>query len=319
MSLLSQIRKVVKGLFFGPASIPEYCTLGLRDPQSEVGVWFHGLGAARDVTYSSVVACIRPFTIGIGFEGDCDPPVSNRSRYFLRFHERGGEARLLGEIGLRLKEAIPAGDGRLYLFETRDYNNYCLPRNLLWRRYLHYAYQRWRRSKPSGFRVVARELHALFVFYICPRPVVLVSVVDGHLGNIFPMDLIGPVGAECFTLALQTTSAAVPLMERSRRIALGSVPAEQVAVAYELGKNHRKPCVDWDRLPFATTASSAFGLPVPHFSLRVREMQIENVRNMGSHKLFICRAIEDQRWADGLQLFFMHGFYHAWRERRALL
>jgi hypothetical protein len=48
-------------------------------------------------------------------------------------------------------------------------------------------------------------------------------------------------------------------------------------------------------------------------------MQIENVRNMGSHKLFICRAIEDQRWADGLQLFFMHGFYHAWRERRAPL
>jgi flavin reductase (DIM6/NTAB) family NADH-FMN oxidoreductase RutF len=183
-------------------------------------------------------------------------------------------------------------------------------------RHLLCAYQRWRsrrRSNSSNLQPTALESRCLFAFYICPRPVVLVSVVDGNVGNIFPMDLIGPIGTRSFSLALSSTSAGAPLIERSGRIALSSVPVEQSSVAYELGKNHKKQRVAWDEVPFATTTSAAFGLPVPQFSLRVREMQIAAVRPMGSHKLFICNVIEDQFYANGLQLFTVHGFYQAWR------
>jgi hypothetical protein len=68
-------------------------------------------------------------------------------------------------------------------------------------------------------------------------------------------------------------------------------------------------------MAFATTTSPSFRLPVPQFSLRVREMQIETVRNMGSHKLFLARTIADQQWSDGLQPHFIHGFYQSWRQQ----
>lgn len=318
MHIVNQVGEALKWLVFGSANLRQQCAIGLRDPQSEVSVWLHGLGVPRDVTYSNVMVAARPLTLGIGLEGKCDAVATRRSRPSLEFRERRGENRLLGEIGLRLMESIPVGGEQLYLFEPRSCRNYCLPRARLWARYLYYAWRRWRarrRSDAPHPRMAARELHPIFVFYICPRPVVLVSVTDGNLANIFPMDLIGPIGTRHFSLALHATSTAVPLMERSRRIALSSVPVEQTSVAYELGENHKKRCVDWAHLSFATTPSATFGLPVPRFSLRVREMQIEAVRVLGSHKLFLARTIEDQRWADGLQLFFVHGIYQARRHQ----
>lgn len=318
MHFVNQLRRTLKRLIFGSDNLHQQCTIGLSESQSEVSVWLHGMGAPRDVTYSNVMAAAQPLTLGIGLDDKRDATAIRRNRASLRFRERGGKNRLLGEIVLRLAEIIPVGGEQLYLFETKSSRNYCLPRFQLWARYLHHTWRRWRAgggSDATAFSMVARELRSVFVFYICPRPVALVSVTDGNLTNIFPMDLIGPIGTRHFSLALHRTSTAVPLMERSRRIALSSVPLEQASVAYELGKNHKETSVDLAQVPFATTPSPAFGLPVPRFSLRVREMHVDDVRNLGSHKLFLAHTVEDQRWADGLQLFFVHGIYQARRLR----
>jgi hypothetical protein len=317
LNILRQTRAILKGLAFGFWSLPQFCNIGLRDPQAEVSVWLHGIGAARDVTYNNVAVAARPFTIGVSLEDNSAAALVGQSRLSLKFHDRGEGNQLLGEIGLRPQGVIPVGGERLCLFEAENYRNYCLPRAQLWRRYLHYSYDRWRsrmRSNPSDIPMAARDVHPLFVFYICPRPVFLVSVMDGPIGNIFPMDLVGPIGPRHFSLALHSTAPAI-LMERSRRIALCSIPVEQTALAFELGKNHKKTSVDWAQIPFAMTNSAAFGFPVPKFSLRVREMEIEEVRPVGSHKLFLARTIKDQRWADGLQMFQAHGFYQAWKQR----
>jgi hypothetical protein len=317
MTMLRQTRAVLKRLAFGSWDLPQFCNVGLADPQAEVSVWLHGIGAPRNVTDNNVAVAARPFTIGIVLESNGDATGIEGSQPTLKFYERGGENSLLGEIGLRLLEFLPVGSDRLYLFKAENYANYCLKQSVLWRRYLHYSYDRWRsrgRSHASDIRMLARDVHSLFVFYICPRPVFLVSVMDGDRGNIFPMDLTGPIGAQYFSLSLHSTCPAA-LMERSRRIAVSSIPVEQTPLAFELGKNHKKPFIDWGKIPFATTNSAAFGLPVPRFSLRVREMQIEVVRPMGSHKMFLAKTIGDQRWADGLQMFQIHGFYQAWKQQ----
>jgi flavin reductase (DIM6/NTAB) family NADH-FMN oxidoreductase RutF len=163
--------------------------------------------------------------------------------------------------------------------------------------------------------MLIREFFALSTFYICPRPVVLVSVVDGNAGNIFPMDLIGPIGAQHFTLALHGTSTAVPLIERSRKVALSAVPVEQISIAYALGQNHKKTDFRWNQISFDLATSPAFGLPIPAFALSVKEMEIEEVRAMGSHKLFICRTGVNHFRSHGLQLSFVQGFYHARRQQ----
>jgi hypothetical protein len=47
----------------------------------------------------------------------------------------------------------------------------------------------------------------------------------------------------------------------------------------------------------------------------VKEMEIEEVRAMGSHKLFICRTEVNHLRSHGLQLSFVQGFYHARRQQ----
>jgi flavin reductase (DIM6/NTAB) family NADH-FMN oxidoreductase RutF len=268
-----------------------------------------------------VLAGIRPLVVGIGLDGDGHRRAISRHRLGLEFREaRAGQA-LLGKIGLEFVDAVGLeGEESLCLFRTRRPANYCQPRTLLWRRYLDFAYEAWRQQRgpnPPEIPVVASELHALFVFYICPRPIGLVSVVDGDAGNIFPMDLIGQIGQRHFSLALHTK--AVPLIERSRRVALSSVPVEAIPLAYQLGRNHRKASVDWASLPFSLTTSAAFGLPVPTFSPRVRELAVVQSRNMGSHTLFICKLVEEHGIADGLQFFQAHGFYEEWRKQALAL
>lgn len=305
-------RRAAKRLLLGAADVHQYRPIGLREPQAEVRVWLHGLGEPREVTARNVVVSTRPLTLGIGLESDLQLTTLKRARLSLSFCERQRELRKLGTIDLRASGSLPFADGQLLLFEPLRCENRCVARPWLWARYLYFGYRQWRGRRGSRApeqQIPASDLHCLFVFYICPRPVVLVSVADGAEANIVPMDLIGSVSKNYFSLALHSTSAAAPLIEHSRRIALSSPPAEYASLAYQLGRNHKEQRIDLDSLPFATRRSAAFGLPVPQFALRIREMEIESVRSVGSYRLFLARVVKDCRLAEGSQFFLVHGFY----------
>jgi flavin reductase (DIM6/NTAB) family NADH-FMN oxidoreductase RutF len=319
MNLRKQLRRGLAALAFGPRELSQFCALGLPEPQRDIKVWLVGMGSPRDITARNVLAATRPLVVGIGLEDDGNRSAISQNRLRLEFREGGGAQALLGKVGLEFVDAFGLeGEESLRLFRTRRPANYCRPRSLLWRRYLDFAYAGWRKQRgpnPPEIRMVASELHALFVFYICPRPVVLVSVMDGDAGNIFPMDLIGQIGRRHFSLALHTTTKAVALIERTRRIALSGIPVEKMPLAYQLGRNHHKASVEWTSLPFSLTRSAAFGLPVPGFSLRVRELEVVKSRNMGSHTFFVCKLVEEHTIADGPQFFQAHGLYEEWRRQ----
>ena len=312
MSVLRKVRSTI----LGDTDLPQQCAVGLRGPQSEIRVELHGLGTrpgVRDVTGRHMIACASPFTIGIGLD---DEP-SGSSPLSLRFFEREGDQRLLAEIELRLSASIPAGDQRLCLFEIGGVQNYCLPKPRLWAHYLFLAYLRSRGTKkPGEIPMVARGVHAGIACFICPRPVVLVSVADGDAGNMFPMNLMGPVGDGWFAFSLNTTRQASPLVQRVGRVALSDLPFDQSDRARELRGNHKRESIHWQDLPFPTRTSAAFGIPVPDFALRVREMEIETVRKLGSHTVFVARIVHEERCSDGLQFFMIHGIYQAWRLRQ---
>lgn len=315
MTIGSNTRRALKRMILGPLDFPQQCPIGMGDPQSEITVWLRGLGAPCDVTHRQMMACAAPLTIGIGLDGERNILLQESSRLSLAFHQQSERQQLLGTIGLELTAMVSMDRQQLGLFRPVSCRNYCLPRARLWARQLQYAWLR-RRDRAADIRLAAREAHSMYVFYICPRPVVLVSVADGNIRNIFPMNLMGSIGNGYFCFALNSTRPATALVERAGLIALSSVPIEQTAVAYDLGKNHKKQCVDFDQLPFATRTSTALGLPVPQFSLSVREMKIAMVRKVGSHTLFVARTLHEERWADGLQFFVVHGIYQAWRQRR---
>jgi flavin reductase (DIM6/NTAB) family NADH-FMN oxidoreductase RutF len=316
MLTIRRARTALRQLVFGP-SIPQFCTVALPNPQVEVRAWLRGLRTPLEVTECNVIASARPFTVGIGLQHIPDEAAVKRVPLSLDFIDRAGD-RLLGEIQLTYSETIRIGERVLCLFRAMRSTNKCLPRSLVWRRYLDFA-RRERlannSSSPPETRMITRELFALSTFYICPRPVVLVSVVDGNAANLVPMDLIGPIGGPHFSLALHNSSTAIPLIERSRKVALSSVPAGQISIAYAMGQNHKKADFRWNQLPFDLTTSPAFALPIPEFALAVREMEVEEIRALGSHKLFICRTQSNQVRTHGLQLSFVHGFYDARRQQ----
>jgi flavin reductase (DIM6/NTAB) family NADH-FMN oxidoreductase RutF len=314
MRLGGRLREIVKRVVFGPPNFAQQCPIGMQDPQSEVLVQLCGMGAPIDVTHRHLMACGFPFTVGIGFNGEAESKLETNKSLSLRFLEKNGRGRLLGKIGLQFKTTISTGPKSLCLFQPRSYGNYCLPKPWLWSRYLYYS-RTSSSPQTAEMPLTVRELRSMFVFYICPRPVVLATVCEGNSGNLFPLNLMGTIDADYFAFALNTSRAVTSVVERAGRLALSSVPIEKSPVALELGPNHRHEHIDWTRLPFVLRSSSTFGLPVPAFALRVREMQVEGCHKIGSHTLFVARTLRDERREEGLEFFVVHGIYQALRRR----
>jgi flavin reductase (DIM6/NTAB) family NADH-FMN oxidoreductase RutF len=290
-------------------NLPRYGAVALNDPQRQVEVWFEGAGEPRDVTRNNVVVALRPFTIGVMFDADTAAVHDSVGRLCMR---DPGSHRLLGSIHLRPAGGIALPGRHFRLFETTACENYCVPPAHL---RFYDLRERWRaelrqRRNPFNFRMTPMDLRCSYVFYICPRPVVLVTVEHQGASNMFPMDLIGPTGSPWFSMALRSTSPAVRLMKESRRMALASVPFHYQSVAYELGKHHRLPSVDFAKLPFPTKVSSMFGLPVMEEALRVREVRVEEFHEVGSHVLFVTSVVSDApAAAEGRQLFHAFSSY----------
>jgi flavin reductase (DIM6/NTAB) family NADH-FMN oxidoreductase RutF len=302
-------RRAIKKLVFGDTLLPQEFTIGLEEPQTEIAVWLHGMDASMDVTYRYAPACSKPFVICVAL--DEAPTAKYLKGLSLQFRERGGAERVLGEIGLKLSNTASAAGPGLFLFEPRSSRNYCLPKRYLCAHYLLDAYTHWR-SK-SEIKMSILERWAAIVTFIRPHPVALVSLAGEDGGNIFPMNLMGTFGNGRFGFALRESRQSSRLVEEAGRIAVSSVPVSQAQVAYHLAGNHTKRSIVWDQVPFATKMSATFGIPVPVFALRVREMKVEKVHKLGSHRFFVARIICDETYARSPGLNVIHGFYQAWR------
>lgn len=321
MSIKSRIRK----LLLGEKPIPQYVGVGLHEPQMQIRVWLYYEGEPFEVTRNNVTAALRPFTIGIveresrAEKGETTPSrlsaSQDRGKPRLVFKEWGGREKVLGELFLRQVRMIDTGNGVIRLFEITGHRNYCLPPLKM---QLHYLWRWWQGRKHSGgynFQMATGDLYAYYVFTICPRPVVLVSVVHEQSSNIFPMDLIGPTDSPYFLMALRNTSPAVALMKASRRMVLSGCPFSYQSIAYDLGAHHRKERIEWDTLSFSIHPSPTFGIPMPDAAVFVREVAVETTYEVGSHSLFVTRIVHEERYTEEPQLFHVAGYYHDWLER----
>ena len=282
-------------------NFPRYGPVGMHDPQQAVRVCLQGLGEPIDVTSNNVVAALRPFTIGVMLSASHPAEGLDRPMH-LSMHGQSRSAPLLGSIALRHVRTIALPEHQFCLFETDSCENFCVgPGRLQLYNWLELRKAQTRQRKnPYNFRMTPTDLLCSHVFYICPRPVVLVTVEHRGKGNMFPMDLIGPTDSPWYSMALRSTSPAVELMKQSKRMALASVPLSYQAAAYELGKHHRKASIEWTDLPFETVHSPLFGLPVIEAALRLREVRVEQYHEVGSHVLFIT-SIERETFTNRAQ------------------
>jgi flavin reductase (DIM6/NTAB) family NADH-FMN oxidoreductase RutF len=310
MTVKHRIAVALRRIFLGKLNQPQQCNVGITDPQPEIRVWLHGIGAPRDVTFRHSIACASPFTLCIG-AGAWSGDRTTGKQLTLQFRRGDDEKQLLAELTLRRADILLTQGPPLHLFHVESCKNYCLPKSRLWAHYLHLGYLQSRSA--SHIRMSTVDAHAMVAAFICPRPVVLVSAVAGNRSNLFPMNLLGNLGDGYFAFALDSTRLAAPLVTEARAVALSSIPMEHSEVARQLGKNHKRETISWSQLPCATQPSAAFNIPVPCFASRVVEMQIETTHNLGSHTLFAARVVRDERYSGGAQFFMVHGIYQSWR------
>ncbi|MEQ1868963.1 MAG: flavin reductase [Vicinamibacterales bacterium] len=282
---------------------PQYTIVGAHAPQNSVDIWLMNDGLRQSVTTNCVVAALRPLTFALA-------NVSAQPAR-LSFTDRATGA-VLGTIALRAERTIEVGSTALRLFTASGSAHFSLP----WARFQAYSlFERWRthrqqRTSRHNFRLTHRDLLALLAFYICPRPVVLVTVAQDQRVNMFPMDLIGPTDSPWFSLALRSTSPSVQTIRDTGRIALADIPVSYASIAYALGRHHALPHIDLATLPFTTTPTPRFGLPVTTAALRTREFEIAHVHEVGSHTLFLATVVSDSTPAAGADASGLHSALH---------
>ncbi|HKR77056.1 MAG TPA: flavin reductase [Rhodanobacter sp.] len=288
--------------------LPQWSVVAVASPQQAVVANLRWGGATADVTTDHTVASLRPLTIATSLDAG--------SRAVLEYRDRAS-GRLLGALQLARAATVSTEGSTLALYHVAAGGHRCLLWPLRpWNTWLQNRLMQRNTSSPHSLMApVATQ--QLMIAYLCPRPVILVSVdAPGH-HNIFPMDLIGPLGRSgLFALALRSTNVSVPVMRESRRVALSCMPAAMKDAVYALSVQHRQPLPDWAALPFPLRRSRTFGIPVAAAALRIRELDIVHSEEVGSHTFFLGRIVSEEALAQDAQLHHTAGFHQAWRRRR---
>jgi len=292
--------------------LPQWPPVALRQPQEAVQVRLATDRGEFDVTRRAVVASLRPLTLAVGLDVQLMSAIEAGCELALHFVDLETR-RTVGTLQLQHVRNWNASGVAIGLFEIRRGTQRCV-------RWPYRPWNRWLQNRrmrkntdPNNFFMPPEAVQQQMIFYICPRPVVLVSVYDASHSNLFPMDLIGPVSSNRFTLALRSTSPSIATMKSARRVALSDVPARDYATAYKLGIHHKNAMVEWRDLPFEIRRSRNFSLPYPAIALRVREIEILDFDAVGSHTFFVTRIASEDSAGDDAQFFHTSGIYQHFR------
>lgn len=303
------MKRLIAALLFGQSL--RHCPVALRSSeQRPVRAIAVGRGAERDVTGTLFPISLSPLLLGLA----CDGNEAERTATIRM--EDIASSQVLGSIAVSAAGSIDHAGGRIELLRPTASSVRCMGPGLLAWKYL-LAWRQARRNAriPHAFKMSFADLRALNLFYMMPRPVHLISTVHEDASNIFPMDLVGPLGDDRFLLALRQTSPAVELMRGSGRIVAAGAPATLKPAVYALGAHHSKRSIDWSALPFAVESSPEFRIPTPGCALGLRELRVIASEAVGSHMVFVTSVVTRSAAADAPQLCHVSDMYARWRAR----
>lgn len=304
------MKRLISALLFGQSL--RHCPVALRpSEQRPVRAIAVGGGAEQDVTANLFPMSLSPLILGLARDRhEAEPTATIRMEDIASCH-------VLGSIAVSAAGSIDHAGARIELLRPTASSVRCMgPGSLAWKYLLAWRQARRNARNPHAFKMSFADLRALNVFYMMPRPVYLISTVHEDASNIFPMDLVGPLGGDGFLLALRQTSPAVELMRGSGRIVAAGAPAALKPAVYALGAHHAKRSIDWRALPFAAEPSPEFKIPTLRGALGLRELRVIATKPVDSHMVFVTSvATEAAAAADAPQLCHVSDMYAHWRAR----
>jgi flavin reductase (DIM6/NTAB) family NADH-FMN oxidoreductase RutF len=290
--------------------LPQWSPIAVAPPSRVVTATLRWGNRSEDVTADHTVASLVPLTLATS--------VDAGRRAVLEYKDSAtGET--LGTLRLGRMDAIATEGSAITLYHVMAGEHRCLGWPMRW-------WNAWLQNRSMRKHQAANHLNMdpaaaqqLMIAYLCPRPVILVSVDTPDHHNIFPMDLIGPLNRSgFFSLALRSTNVSQPVMREEGRVALSSVPAAMKPTVYKLSEHHKHPLHDWHTLPFPVRKSQAFGVPAVAEALHIREMRVVHSQEIGSHTFFLGRITSEETLTGGDQLHHTAGFHQAYRRKRGV-
>ncbi len=306
---MKKIKKLLKG-------IQGYIPIDLTPGQEKVDIHLLAKNTAKEISDNFVVCSLKPLLFAMVW---AEPQPKNASNV-VTFSDAENNAYIIASLHLSLHDQIKIDDTHYYcVYTVIDRKDYTLPSM---HRYIDdklYLLDSNRKKKdPNNFIMENKDLLALALFYIRPRPVVLTSVKNQDKENLFPMDLIGTTGTNDgpFSMALRSTSPAISIIEATHKLAIGDAPFAKKDVVYALGKHHKKPSIDWQSMDHPILETSQLSYKLPAWCAHQREMEVRQIHKIGSHHVFMCHSITDNKRLTDKQMHHTTSRYIYYRKQK---
>ena len=310
-SFIKQSR-LLKRLFLGASHhLPVWVCTAYADPYQQAIVTLEGLGEPIEVTRNHVVVELLPLLVAMYFPGHGHLAALRQAQLRLCITEVQPAERCLGYVSLQADSVLALPEGEIGLFRTTHVSNFCLsPVRLT----LHYWHERLKllvdRDPRNVFKMPPLDLFCLWMLYCIPKPLGFVSYQEDRQANLFPVDYLGCIASGHYLVSISTARPFIPLIKKSRKLAISTLPLDQSEMIKPLSRHHRVASVDWNEVPLSVTPSKQYGIPTPSNAITVREVEVEQVYDLPAHTLFVTKTTHLEQRHAGLHVCLIQRIYH---------
>lgn len=313
--MYSYFRKFLTGL-----TVPQqYVGVSLDDFESPLSVFLSVSGSdpVLDVSHAHLLLGYRPLIIAVV----CEPEnnffsTSDTVELYFTYQTFGRDkdnhdaatirSSYLARLELRrvmLKEF--AGHKVVYYEGLYGEHKFIRP----FHQFFNNLREKLRHDHPGNVRLPGNLYDQVRIAYAVPRIIALITVSDGERMNMFPTDLHGPCANEHYFTSLRRGGKANDQVEQQGRLALSSVPVEELRTVHALGKNHMKDMGVLGQFPQITGRSMVFDIPLPSFALLYRELERIDSFDAGIHRIHFYRVVNTRKVREGRTLAHIHQYY----------
>lgn len=188
-----------------------------------------------------------------------------------------------------------------------------------WHRFTNRQRERFKLFSKGNIFLSTNLYEQVRIAYSIPRQIAIVTLGTDGAFNMFPTDLHGMVGQECYASSLRKDGKACEQVMRCKNICISSVPLSWKDSAYQLGKNHMKDLGTLPQKNQDEKRSVSFDFPLPSGLTSYLELRWVSFVDIGIHRVFFYKVVSSIDVRNGEStLHHIHRFYLQWRLNQKL-
>ncbi|MEQ8362507.1 MAG: hypothetical protein RH948_06520 [Cyclobacteriaceae bacterium] len=265
----------------------------------------------------------KPLVIAIGFELS---RYINHTKVCLCFTNKDFEAndewmgfqvdsKSVAKLLLIKKETKRIGDTEIVFYQGCYGHHHFLP---WYNQVLNSILLKFKKKVIGNISLNGNLYDQVRIAYAIPRKIALISVADNGLMNMFPTDLHGMINDSIYISSLRIGGEACKQVERIRKIVISDIESLHYQEVYSMGKNHMRQMKPIQEFDISDEYSDLFKFPLPKRTSHYRELEIASTFDLGIHRVFLYKIVNEKSIKIIFPLFHIHNYYGQWRKNNKL-